>query len=182
MTPRQSHISAALLFTVLIGCNSADQVVRYTAESEQQQFLTSELIRDRFQSVPFSWDVPGEWKSAQNDEFSKFAWLAGPSGRTRITVSDLPATAGIAPQVARWGGQIGLQPESPAALMNSVEPLPLAGMTGQWVELKGPNETILGMLLTYKEKLWVVKLRCSNDDVGSLREQFRSFCQSWSSG
>jgi hypothetical protein len=66
--------------------------------------------------------------------------------------------------------------------MNSVEPLPLAGMTGQWVELKGPNETILGMLLTYKEKLWVVKLRGSNDDVGSLREQFRSFCQSWSSG
>jgi hypothetical protein len=182
MIPRLILILPALLFTILSGCNSADQVMRYTAESEQQQILTSELIRDRYQSVPFSWDVPGEWKSAQNDEFSKFAWLAGQSGRTRITVSDLPATAGIAPQVARWGGQIGLQPESPAELMNSVEPLPLAGLTGQWVELKGPTETILGMLLTYKEKLWVVKLRGSNEEVGSVRDQFRSFCQSWNAG
>jgi len=182
MIPRLILILPALLFTILSGCNSADQVVRYTAESEQQQILTSEVIRDRYQSVPFSWDVPGEWKSAQNDEFSKFAWLAGQSGRTRITVSDLPATAGIAPQVARWGGQIGLQPESPTELMNSVEPLPLAGLTGQWVELKGPTETILGMLLTYKEKLWVVKLRGSNEEIGSIRDQFRSFCRSWSAG
>ena len=182
MNHRSYLFGPALLLFSLCGCNSADTVVRYTADSEQQQILTSELIRDRFQSVPFTWKVPTQWKSAQNDEFSKFAWLAGASGRTRITVSDLPATAGIAPQVARWGGQIGLQSDSPAELMNAVEPLPLAGLTGQFVELRGPSETILGMLLTYKEKLWVVKLRGGNDEVSGLKEQFRGFCQSWTSG
>jgi hypothetical protein len=66
--------------------------------------------------------------------------------------------------------------------MNAVEPLPLAGLTGQFVELQGPSETILGMLLTYKDKLWVVKLRGGNDEVSGLKAQFRDFCQSWTSG
>ncbi len=172
-----------LLATVLLtGCEPEAEIRQYVAPAEFQQMLTSDLIRDRFASVPFRWSVPSAWKAAQNDQFSQFAWTTGGSGATRITVTSLPSTAGIAPQVARWAGQIGLEGAAPADLMQSVEPLQIGGMSGQWVELAGPSETILGMLLTYKDKIWVVKLRGVSAEATAARDGLRSFCESWSAG
>lgn len=176
-----SHRRTALIVICLsLGCSQqSSEVVQYTVKREDPRILTSDLIRDRFQSSPFSWDVPGTWRTADNDQFSKFAWTTGASKRTRITISDLPSAAGLAPQFVRWGGQIGIKVEDPAEVMKLVEPLELKGASGQWIELAGESETILGMIVPYKEKLWVVKLRGENSEVAAVKAAFRGFCESW---
>ena len=56
----------------------------------------------------------------------------------------------------------------------------MGGLTGQWVELAGPGETILGMLLAHRDKIWVVKLRGTAAQAAAAKNSLRSFCQSWS--
>lgn len=171
---------ALLLFT-LSGCGSSSDVREYEVAREDEKILTSDLLRDQFEAVPFRWEVPKDWVSAQNDQFSVFAWTAGPAdAAARITVSDLPGTAGVESQFIRWRGQLQLPEMDPTAMMKDVETLTLKGPTGQWIEIKGDSETILGMIASYKDKLWVFKYRSSNATAELQRAAFRSFCESLS--
>lgn len=188
-TPPSSRIPAGMfshrcivvmaLLLCSAGCGQQSGVREYVVDREDSRVFTSDVIRDRFQTAPFSWDVPESWDSADNDQFSKFAWTVGPSKKTRITISDLPGSAGLVPQFARWSGQVGLEAGDPAELMKLVEPLELKGASGQWIELKGASETILGMIVPRGDKLWIVKLRSGNSEVAGVKESFRRFCQSW---
>lgn len=81
---------APILLT-LSGCGSSSDIREYEVAREDEKVLTSDLLRDQFEAVPFRWEVPKDWVAAQNDQFSAFAWTAGPSeSSARITVSDLP--------------------------------------------------------------------------------------------
>jgi hypothetical protein len=176
---------------MVCGCGPEAEVRRYTAKpdpGQEQRILTTDLIRSRFQkqgdtaSVPFRWQVPATWTAAAQDQFSQFAWSSGPGQSVRITVTGLPGTAGIEPQFVRWGGQINLDTSDPAALLKQVEELSLGGAKGQWIELKGPVDTILGMIVPHGEMLWVVKLKGENAAAAEVRASFRQFCESWQSG
>ena len=167
-----------LLFT-LSGCGSSSDIREYEVAREDEKVLTSDLLRDQFEAVPFRWDVPKDWVAAQNDQFSAFAWTTGPSDASaRITVSDLPGTAGVEPQFVRWRGQLQLPETDPAEMMKNVETLTLKGLTGQWMTINSDTETILGMIASYKDKLWVFKYRSSNSTAEVQRAAFRSFCES----
>lgn len=182
-----------LLLTAVCGCGPEAQVRQYVAKpdpGQEQKILTTELIRGRFQkgggsataSVPFRWLVPQSWTAAAQDQFSQFAWTSGPGQSVRITVTGLPGSAGIEPQFVRWGGQINLDTSDPAALLKKVEELSLGGAQGQWIELKGPSDTILGMIVPHGEMLWVVKLKGENSAAAEVRASFRQFCESWQAG
>lgn len=161
------------------GCGQRSEVREYVVDREDSQVFTSDVIRDRFQAAPFAWEVPETWDFADNDQFSKFAWTVGPSKKTRITISDLSGSAGLVAQFVRWSGQVGLEAGDPAELMKLVEPLELKGASGQWIELKGASETILGMIVPSGDKLWIVKLRSGNSEVAAVKDSFRRFCESW---
>ena len=90
----------------------------------------------------------------------------------------LELTAGVEPQFVRWRGQLQLPETDPAEMMKDVETLTLKGLTGQWIEIKSDTETILGMIASYKDKLWVFKYRSSNSTAEVQRAAFRSFCES----
>lgn len=173
------HITL-LLFT-LSGCGSGSDIREYEVAREDEKVLTSDLLRDQFEAIPFRWEVPKDWVAAQNDQFSAFAWTAGPADASaRITVSDLPGTAGVEPQFVRWRGQLQLPEIAPSEVMKDVETLTLTGMTGQWIEIKSDTETIFGMIADYKDKLWVFKYRSPNGTAEIQRAAFRSFCESLS--
>jgi len=169
-----------LLMPVLLsGCGQSSAVREYEVPREDEKILTSDLLRDQFESVPFRWKVPKDWQTAENDQFSAFAWTAGPSGATaRITVSGLAGTAGVEPQFTRWRGQLQLPEMSPAEMMKAVEQVSLKGLSGQWIEIKGESETIMGMIAPYKEKLWIFKFRSTNSTADNQRAAFRGFCES----
>ena len=170
-----------LLLLTSSGCGSSSDIREYEVAREDEKVLTSDLLRDQFEAVPFRWEVPKDWVAAQNDQFSAFAWTAGPSDASaRITVSDLPGTAGVEPQFVRWRGQLQLPETDPAEMMKDVETLTLKGLTGQWIAIQSETETILGMIASYKDKLWVFKYRSSNSVAEVQRAGFRSFCESLS--
>ena len=84
--------------------------VNYVVEREEERIFTSDLLKSEFPTIPLQWDAPSEWDLAENDQFSTMAWSTGPEGsQARITVSAVPASAGVEPQVIRWRRQIGLQ-------------------------------------------------------------------------
>jgi hypothetical protein len=168
--------AVCLVFT---GCGGTSEVREYEVKQEFEKILTSDLLRDQFESIPFRWKVPADWKAAENDQFSAFAWSVG-SGESaaRITVSDLPASAGLEPQFLRWRGQLNLPEVDPAEGLKSVETIPLKSLTGKYIEIKGDSESIFGMIVPYKDKLWVFKYRSENSTAERQRKPFRDFCES----
>jgi hypothetical protein len=191
MSAPRSIFLLGLVLTAVCGCGPEEEVRRYVAKpdpGQEQKILTTELIRGRFQkreastSVPFRWVVPSNWTAAAQDQFSQFAWNSGPGQSVRITVTGLPGSAGIEPQFVRWGGQINLDTSDPAVLLKQVEELSLKGAQGQWIELKGPSDTILGMIVPHGDMLWVVKLKGENSAAAEVRDSFRQFCESWQAG
>lgn len=180
MNVSQKSVIIALFF-VTLGCGQSSAIREYEVTRESEEVLTSELIRDQFEAVPFRWKVPSDWEAAENDQFSAFAWSAGPSAaKARITVSDLPPTAGIEPQFVRWRGQLQLPEIDPAEMMKSTETVKAKGLSGQWIEIPGESETILGMIAAYQGKLWVFKYRSVNSTAKEQKEAFRGFCESLS--
>lgn len=161
------------------GCGGGTEIRSYVVEREGGAVLTSDVVRREFPTIPLRWQVPKSWQSAENDQFSRIAWSAGPAAReARITISDLPASAGVEPQVARWRTQIGLPEAAPSDLMKSAETRTLGQSTGTWVDLQGSQDTILGMIIPYEDKLWIVKYRSANATATDERSAFRSFCES----
>jgi hypothetical protein len=169
-------IGALLTF---VGCRQQSEIREYHIDSETEKVLTSELLRSQFETVPFRWKVPEAWARAENDQFSRFAWQTGAEGSAaRITLSDLPASAGIEAQFVRWQGQLQVSDKTPEELMKSVQELSLGSAQGQWIEIRGSAESILGMIVPHRGKLWVFKYRGPNDALESGRTEFRSFCES----
>ncbi|MEO1980657.1 MAG: hypothetical protein ABGZ24_09085 [Fuerstiella sp.] len=176
-----SHFLSVLgLFaSALSGCAPAPEIREYTVESQHDRVFTSDMIRSQFPAIPFQWSAPDSWTVADNDQFSKVAWQVSLNGDTaRITLSDLPGAAGLMPQVTRWRGQLGIKADPKANPMDGRESVKLDGGTGTIVDLKGEEETILGMLLPVGDKLWIFKFRGRNKLADSQRDSFRAFCKS----
>lgn len=172
---------AVCLLMWLAGCSERPRVQQYVVPSDVDKVVTSEVLRSQFPVIPFRWKVPEQWRSASNDQFSVVAWSAGPASspdEARITLSELPGTAGIEPQVLRWRGQIGLPEQEPSEALRSVETLQLGARAGSWIELRGETETILGLIVADADKLWVLKYRSTNATAEQQRSVFRGFCES----
>lgn len=167
---------ALLLFS---GCQPAEPIREYVVPIENDRIFTSDLLKDQFGAIPFEWETPDTWVIADNDQFSKIAWEVGPKGDSaRITLSDLPIAAGLVPQLTRWRGQVGIEQGSKDDPMTDTESIKLTGGTGTFVNFKGEEASILGLLLPQGNKLWIFKLRGNNEIAEQQQEPFRKFCES----
>lgn len=172
-------ISIGLLLLILVGCGKGSGIVQYEIEREPAEFLTTELLRDQFDPIPFSWKAPSEWSEAENDQFSVMAWTVGPKeDAARITLSSLSAASGLEAQFVRWRGQLKLPEMAPSEVMNSVEDVTLKDATGKWCAFKNSTESILGMIVPHNDKLWIIKFRGSHEIAEQQTAAFRGFCES----
>lgn len=172
-------LTGSLLALICCGCGPDVEIREYTVPPESERVFTSDLLKDEFGSIPFDWKVPESWSIAENDQFSKIAWEVGPeSQEARITVSDLPIAAGLVPQITRWRGQVNLTQGPQDDPMQGTEPLKIGDVSATYVDLQGPEETILGLLVPVKSKLWIFKFRGNNEVAEDQRQAFRSFCES----
>ena len=168
-----------LLLLTQIGCNRNSGIVQYEVDRESDKVMSTDLLRDQFDPIPFRWKVPAEWTEAENDQFSAIAWTVGPkSDPARITVSGLSAASGLEAQIIRWRGQLKLPEMAAAEVMKSVEDVTLPGATGKWCEFKNETESILGMIVPHADKLWIIKFRGGNATAEKVRDAFRGFCES----
>lgn len=170
-----------LALVLTAGCGEKPQIRSYVVDAEQEKVITTEVLRNQFPAIPFRWSVPPDWRVADNDQFSVIAWTAGPAdskNEARITLSELPGSAGVLPQIARWRNQIGMPEVEPAEAAKAVETLSLGAQKGSYVELQGPRETILGMIVTDRGKMWIFKYRSENSTASKVGPSFRGFCES----
>lgn len=171
--------TCVLMSLIFAGCNREAASTRYEVDRESERVLTSDLLKDQFDPIPFVWSVPSEWAEADNDQFSAVAWSAGPKNApARITVSGLSISSGLEAQIVRWRGQLKLSEMPADEVMKSVEDVKLKGGTGKWCEFKNETESILGMIVPHRDKLWILKFRGENSTAAKERDRFRSFCES----
>ena len=172
-------IFCVLLLLAQIGCNRNSGIVRYEVDRESDKVMSTDLLREQFDPIPFRWKVPAEWTEAENDQFSAIAWTVGSKKNpARITVSGLSAASGLEAQIVRWRGQLQLPEMATAELMKSVEDVALSGATGKWCDFRNETESILGMIVPHEDKLWIIKFRGGNATAEKARDAFRGFCES----
>ena len=168
--------SAVLVFG---GCGSQGEIRQYTVEPENERIITSDVLKDEFGAIPFEWDAPKSWTLARNDQFSKVAWEVGPKvDGGRITVSAVSMGMGLASQVSRWRGQIGIEQSDQDDPMAGTEQIELVGGSATYIDLVGEEQSIQGMMFPLEDKLWVFKFRGSNSVAEEQKERFRKFCES----
>ena len=171
-------LSSVTLALLLTGCSPSTSVREYVVEAETEKVFTSDVLRDEFGSVPLTWKAPESWTVAENDQFSKVAWSVGPAAdRARITVTDSPAAAGLLPQLVRWRGQISMESDDKNP-MAGTEQITLGTTKATWVDFEGPTESILGLIVSVRDKIWLFKFRGSNSITAAERKTFRDFCES----
>lgn len=162
-----------------VGCGPRAEIRQYTVEPENERIITSDVLKDEFGAIPFEWDAPKSWTVARNDQFSKVAWEVGTDvDNGRITVSDVSMGMGLESQLTRWRGQIGMEQAEGDDPMKDTEQLKLDGGTATYVDFKGEEQSILGMMFPHEGKLWVFKFRGSNAVTQEQKERFRKFCES----
>ena len=156
-----------------------------TSGRKQQTKPTSPDVND---PPSLTYTVPDGWTRAANDSFSKAAFAVENEGQAlRITVSkfnaSIPAMRDFAAQAARWRGQLQLEQITPQELMRSVQTIKTGSVSGDYVELIGPQdapqpETILGVIAIEAGRVWVIKLKGDTELAAREKHNFESFVRS----
>ncbi|HEY1661722.1 MAG TPA: hypothetical protein VGI03_04830 [Verrucomicrobiae bacterium] len=129
-----------------------------------------------------TWQVPADWTEVSGGQFlvGKFIITADGGATAAVNVSSSAGTGGgVAPNVNRWRGQIGLQPKDSLA----TTPLTVAAGQAQLVDLTGmdartsqPSE-IIGVIVTESSSTWFYKLMGDPKVVAAQKQAFTQFVQ-----
>jgi len=99
------------------------------------------------------------------------------SRKVEITVIALPPS-GLLANINRWRGQVGLGPTTQTELNQDLRELQVDGNTGRYVELAGPRQTILGVIVNRSGRAWFFKLTGDSQLAKREQKRFEAFVQS----
>jgi len=128
-----------------------------------------------------AYELPSGWQNAPGDGVSTEAFS---SGGTRTTITALPASNELLPNVNRWRAQVGLTPIGESELDEAVEQIRLGdGKTGNYVVLNGPSDgespkSILGVVAVRDETAWFVKMVGDSQAVLDQKDSFEALIKS----
>jgi hypothetical protein len=136
-------------------------------------------------SSPIDFNTPEGWVAGRAGGMRKAAFLVNDQEQSvEVTVIDLAASAGeLLPNINRWREQIALEPITEQELTRLVQPVPFAGVEGQYVEMLGPEGTeprqaIFGTIAVRGPKAWFVKMIGDADLALREKERFQQFVAS----
>jgi hypothetical protein len=127
-----------------------------------------------------NWQVPADWQPVSAGGFlvAKFM-ISGQNGATAaVNVSSAGGDGGgLAPNVNRWRGQLGLQPEDEIATVTFAVP----NGQGQLVDFSGNNAKdgqpaeLVGIMVTQPGQTWFYKLMGDPAVVAAQKDAFTQF-------
>jgi hypothetical protein len=130
-----------------------------------------------------NWQVPAGWQEISGGQFlvAKFT-LTGDGGATAaVNVSTSAGDGGgLAANVNRWRGQLGLPPISEIL----TAPLDVAGGKAQLVEMSGTNaqtgqpSQLVAVIVSQPDQTWFYKLMGDAKVVAGQKDAFKQFVQS----
>lgn len=134
-------------------------------------------------SPAYVWETPEHWvpQAGSNMRIASFQ-VPGPegSGVGDCSIIRLGGMAGgIASNINRWRGQIGLSPQDEATIMQELERLPVAlGEQALLVTMTGDSEAIAAAIIPHGGSSLFVKLRGPQATVGANEGAFRQLVTS----
>ena len=129
-----------------------------------------------------SWQVPAGWQEVAAGQFlvAKFNISGDDGATTAVNVSSSPGDGGgLAANVNRWRGQLGLPPVSDI----STTPIDVAGGKAQLVEMSGTNPQtgkqaqLIGVIVSQAGQTWFYKLMGDEKVVAGQKDAFTKFVQ-----
>jgi len=132
------------------------------------------------------WQVPPGWKETSGGQFliAKFLVPGPDNARAAVNVSMSAGDGGgLAANVNRWRGQLGLQPLAQTELEKQVQPLELASGKAMLVDMSGTDARtgqqshVLGAIVPQANRTWFYKLMGDERTVAQQKEAFIKFVQ-----
>jgi len=145
--------------------------------------VTSEQPPKPRQGGP-TWIVPPGWKEIDGGQFlfAKFVIAGAGESQAVVNISTSGGMGGgLAANINRWRGQLGLGPWSETDLSKNVSEIELASGKGSYVEISGTDSntekpaTILGAKVTTGGNTWYYKLMGEPALVAAQKDSFVAF-------
>lgn len=129
---------------------------------------------------PLDFETPEGWAPGQAGGMRKAAFnVADGENVALVTVIDLPGNSGtLADNVNRWRTQVELSAASEDEIEAAAQTVDVGGQPGRYVELVGPQDTILGVIVPTGEKTWFIKMRGEKELTASEKLNFEKFIKS----
>lgn len=130
-----------------------------------------------------AWTVPAGWQEGPLAQFltAKFIIAGASDAKAEVNVSSLIGDGGgLAPNVTRWRGQLGLPPITDIA----TTPLEVPGGLASVVDYSGTNARtgqparLIGVIVPHGGQTWFYKLMGDPDLVAQQKDAFTKFIQS----
>ena len=130
-----------------------------------------------------NWQVPAGWQEVSGGQFlvAKFNIAGDRGAAAAVNVSSSPGDGGgLAANVDRWRGQLGLQPDS---AMSQPPQIDVAGGKASLVDLSGKDARtgqlarLVGIVVTRPDQTWFYKLMGDAKVVESQKAAFTQFVQ-----
>jgi hypothetical protein len=124
------------------------------------------------------WTVPNGWQEVPGGQFL-YAKFNLPGGQATVNVSTSTGDGGgLAANVNRWRGQLGLPELSSVELMKWVKPAMTTSGQGALVELTGPSgQSLVAVIVQLPGQSWFYKLMGATDTVTAQRDTFIRFVE-----
>ncbi len=175
-----------ILFTCLkiifIACDSDNHIRTYRLPKNiiKKDNVLNNISQNK---IEFGWEKPTDWKEVVGHSMrlaSFEAPFSGGMGDVSITIFS-GESGGIAPNVNRWLGQIGLEPMANSDIQKIAQEK--VGRLGDYSYFKLINpldgsSAILASIYQLKNRTLFVKLSTSIYGLNEIEEDFNSFCVS----
>jgi len=138
-------------------------------------------MQEAAQAAPeLAYTVPEGWEEFPPQSVRKANFrVSDASGSAELAVTVFPGdVGGTLANVNRWRGQIGLDPLDAAGLDSVTRPITISNHSGLLADLQGPEQSILGGILSFHGSTWFFKLQGATGTVAAQAEAMEAFLSS----
>lgn len=133
------------------------------------------------QAAPeFTYTVPEAWEEfpAQSVRKANFR-VSGKSGSAEIAVTVFPGdVGGPLANINRWRGQIGLDAINQNGMSELTRSFTISNHKAMLVDLQGPEQSILGGILSFHGSTWFFKMQGATGTVAEQADAMEVFLNS----
>ncbi|MBI1747874.1 MAG: hypothetical protein HYR55_15000 [Acidobacteria bacterium] len=173
---RHSNIwSTVLLLGLVVSCQ--DDKIRHYKVSK----LEAPALRQAHGHSALRYTVPEGWQEEANPEGMRAAAFKMVDGNQTIEITIVPlsgSAGGLFQNVNRWRGQVGLDPIREDELTQQIKQIDIAGTRASYIDLGGPEQRILAVVLVRNDQTWFFKLQGPADLVERQKAAFEAFVRS----
>ena len=130
-----------------------------------------------------NWQVPAGWQETSGQFLVAKFLINGPDG-SHAAVNVSITGGGLAANVNRWCGQLGLRPLTEAELQKQMQPLELPSGKAMLIDMSGTDAStsqkarLVGVIVPQAERTWYYKLMGNEELVAREKDGFVKFVKS----